>query len=195
MIGFIRGKIESKDKDRIVVDVNGVGYEVLIANIARIAAPGEEIKLYTYSHITDKAHTLFGFLNQEEKSVFLQLINISDIGPKVALSILSGMELNRLKSTIASGDTSLLQSIPRVGKKLAERIIIELKDKFKEQKVETYQSSVNDILEQELISALVSLGFNGSDARNAANIVRNKYNENTPDIAELIKMALKEITK
>ena len=195
MIGFIKGKIESKEKDRIIVDVNGVGYEILIANIAKVPAPGEEIKIYTYFHVTDKAQALFGFLSPEEKAFFLQLINISDIGPKVALSVLSGMELNRLKSAIASGDADLLQIIPRVGKKLAGRIVIELKDKLKKQEVETYTSSVDDVLEQELISALISLGFGNNDARSAAGKVRYRYKDKAPDIEELIKAALKEFTK
>ena len=195
MIGFIKGKIESKDRDRIIVDVNGVGYEILVPNIARIPSPGEEIKVYTYFHVTDKAQALFGFLSQEEKSFFLQLINISDIGPKVALTILSGMELNRLKSVIASGDAAMLQSIPRVGKKLAGRIVIELRDKLKEQEVESYTSSVDDVLEQELISALIALGFNGNDARNAAGKIRYKYTDKTPGIEELVKAALKELSK
>ena len=195
MIGFIKGKIESKEKDRIIVDVNGVGYEILIANIDRVPVPGEEIKVYTYFHVTDKSQALFGFLSTEEKSFFLQLINISDIGPKVALSILSGMELNRLKSAIASGDAELLQIIPRVGKKLAGRIVIELRDKLKKQEVESYASSVDDVLEQELVSALISLGFSNNDARAAAGKIRYKYKDKTPGIEELIKAALKELTK
>ncbi|OGF48559.1 MAG: Holliday junction DNA helicase RuvA [Candidatus Firestonebacteria bacterium RIFOXYA2_FULL_40_8] len=195
MIGFIKGKIDSKDKDRIIVDVNGVGYEILIPNIERISPPGEDIKVYTYFHVTDKSQALYGFLSLEEKAFFLQLISISDIGPKVALTILSGMELKRLKSAIASGDAPLLQTIPRVGKKIAGRIVIELKDKLKDEKVEDYVSSVDEGMEQDVVSALVGLGFNGTAARNAASAARLKFKDKTPDIEEVIKAALKEISK
>src|SRR3989339_1196733 len=195
MIGFIKGKIDSKEKDRIIVDVNGVGYEILIPNIERISPPGEEIKVYTYFHVTDKSQALYGFLSLEEKAFFLQLISISDIGPKVALTILSGMELGRLKSAIANGDASLLQTIPRVGKKIAGRIVIELKDKLKDSKIDGGESSVDDAMVQDVISALVGLGFNSTAARNAAVTSRSKFKENIPAIEEVIKEALKEITK
>jgi len=195
MIGFINGKIDSKSKDRIIVDVNGVGYEILIANIERIPLPGEEIKVYTYFHVTDKSQVLYGFLSLDEKAFFLQLINISDIGPKVALTILSGMELGRLKTAIANGDVSVLQTIPRVGKKIANRIVIELKDKLKDSIVEGGVTSLEEGMEQDVISALVGLGFNGTGARNAARVAGLKFKGNTPAIEDVIREALKEVTK
>ena len=197
MIGFIRGRLESKDinSDRITVDVNGVGYEILMSNIDSFTTSGEEVKVFTYFHVTDKGQTLYGFRTQAEKMFFLQLINISDIGPKVAISILSGMELNKLKSAIASGDTSLLQTISRVGKKLAGRIVIELKDKLKDQKIEAYESKVAEDSERDVIAALVSLGFSQNVSRNAVASIRSKFTDNVPDIQELIIAALKEVTK
>jgi len=195
MIGFIKGTIDSKSKDRIIVDVNGVGYEILIPNIGRISAVGEEIKVHTYFHVTDKAQALYGFLTLDEKAFFLELISISDIGPKVALTILSGMDLNRLKSAIANGDITLLQTIPRVGKKIAGRIIIELKDKLKDSKVESFESSVNESMEEDAVSALVRLGFNGTAARVAVNAAKIKFKDNITVIEEVVKEALKEITK
>ncbi|MCX5776492.1 MAG: Holliday junction branch migration protein RuvA [Candidatus Firestonebacteria bacterium] len=195
MIGFIKGKIDSKEKDRIIVDVNGVGYEILIANVGRISQPGEEIKIFTYFHVTDKSQVLYGFLSLEEKAFFLQLIGISDIGPKVALTILSGMELKKLKAAIASGNSSLLQSIPRVGKKIAGRIVIELKDKLKYEIIDPSLTPIDGDMEQDVVSALVGLGFNINASRNAAEAVRLRYRDNIPDIEDVIKAALKEIAK
>ncbi len=111
------------------------------------------------------------------------------------MTILSGMELGRLKSAIANGDASLLQTIPRVGKKIAGRIVIELKDKLKDSKIEGGESFVDEDMVQDVISALVGLGFNGTAARNAAVTSRSKFKENIPAIEEVIKEALKEITK
>lgn len=195
MIGFIKGILESKENNKIIVDVNGVGYEILMANINNITKLGDEVKVHTYFHTTENDHTLYGFLTLEEKSFFKTLISISDIGPKVAINILSSMDIKKLKSAIASEDINILQTLPRVGKKLASRLVIELKDKLKEDNVDVYKSSVNDSMEHDVIDALVSLGYTAYVARNIVERVSGKFVNTKLTINELIKESLKELGK
>lgn len=193
MIGSIKGILESKEGNKIIIDVNGVGYEVLMANVNNISKLGNEIKVYTYFHTSENSHTLYGFLTLEEKMFFIMLINIPDIGPKVAINIISSMDIKKLKSAIASGDTAILQTLPRVGNKLANRLVVELKDKLKDESIETYKSFIGDNIERDIIDALVSLGYTITVARNVVEKVRNRFINMKPTINEILKEALKEL--
>lgn len=130
MISYIKGKIIKRFSNSIIIENNGLGYEVFINANKPYINENSEIELYTHLHIREDAWTLYGFLTWEEKEIFLLLINVSGIGPKVALSIISHSSLSQLKRSIATGNTDGLVKIPGIGNKTAQRIVVELKDKM-----------------------------------------------------------------
>lgn len=133
MITFLHGKLVDALPTQVTVDVNGVGYDVLIpiSSFDKLPAPGGEIKLLTHLQIRDDAHVLYGFMSATERELFRLLINnVSGIGPKIALNILSGINATAFRGAVANGDVKTLSSISGVGKKTAERIVVELKDKI-----------------------------------------------------------------
>jgi Holliday junction DNA helicase RuvA len=193
MIASIKGILEYKEDNKIVVDVNGVGYEVFVPKIDNLPKIGTEVKLYTYLHITQDGQYLYGFLTPDEKFFFKKLISIPDIGPKVALSALSKIDINKLKEAIVNGDTEILQSIPRIGRKLANRIIVELKEALKSEVTPSISSLIDKEMEKETIDALISLGYNLSTAKNALEKAKMKFTEIRPSLEELIKESLREL--
>ncbi|MEI7904727.1 MAG: Holliday junction branch migration protein RuvA [Candidatus Firestonebacteria bacterium] len=193
MIAFIKGILIARENDKIIVDVNGVGYEIFMANASQLPENGSPVSIYTFFHKTDDSDRLFGFGTQNEKNFFKTLISIPDKGPKVAITILSSMGIDKLKSAIASGDSAILQTIPRVGKKLAERIVVELKDKLKAEDIPGYNNPITGTLEQDAVSALVALGYNVTVARNVIDRIGINYKNNKPSINELVRDALREL--
>ena len=174
MISFLVGTIEEKYENTLVLDVNGVGYELQISNNSLVALPdvNETTKVYTYLHVKEDGIALFGFATQEEKGIFMKLITVSGVGPKMAISILSGMKISDLIVAISREDVSLLAKIKGLGKKTAERICLELKDKisvvgygtdlfnYKENLDNFYdENALNDAVE-----TLINLGVNKNDA-------------------------------
>ena len=132
MITFLKGKLMDVLPTQIVVEVNGVGYEVLIplSSYDKLPHPGQEVKVLTHLAIREDAHVLYGFISQSERDLFRLLINtVSGIGPKIALNVLSGMNVTSFRGAVASGDVKALSQISGVGKKTAERIVVELKDR------------------------------------------------------------------
>jgi Holliday junction DNA helicase RuvA len=133
MITFLRGKLVDSLPTQVIIDVNGMGYEVLIplSSFDKLPAIGQEIKLLTYFSVREDAHTLFGFLTHAERELFRLLVNtVSGIGPKIALNVLSGISVTAFRGAVASADVKMLSQISGVGKKTAERIVVELKDKI-----------------------------------------------------------------
>lgn len=131
MYAFIEGKLEEKQKNAIVLNNQGIGYEIFVTtNTLESLTQGETVKVYTYFHVREDAQVLYGFLNLSEKTMFLDLLNVSGVGAKMALTILSGISASSLLNAIATSDVKLLSSIKGVGKKTAERILLELKGKF-----------------------------------------------------------------
>ncbi|MDR0477413.1 MAG: Holliday junction branch migration protein RuvA, partial [Desulfobulbaceae bacterium] len=132
MIASLSGKVQAVYADRMVLDVGGVGYEVFVATdaIARLPGRGEAISLHIHTHVREDAIVLFGFADEAEKELFLALKTVSGIGPKLALAALSGMRVNDLCQAIAQGDVKRLTTLPGIGKRTAERICVELKDKI-----------------------------------------------------------------
>src|ERR1051326_831096 len=133
MITFLRGKLVEALPTQVTVDVNGVGYEVLIppSSYDRLPPPGNEVQLLTHLAVREDAHTLYGFMTAAERELFRLLVNtVSGIGPKIALNILSGMNATALRGAVAKGDVKALSQISGVGKKTAERIVVELKDRI-----------------------------------------------------------------
>ena len=192
MIDQISGKIISINDNYVVLAVGGLGIKVNIsANFASKLVNEDLITLVTYLNVREDALDLYGFKNDSERNLFLMLIAISGIGPKLAVSILSGVELEELKSNILSGDIKSLTSIPGVGAKTAKRIIIELKDKLSNTTTTElgFEDDFASKISKDVLSALVGLGYSESMATE----VIKRINPANPDksIESLIKEALK----
>ena len=164
MIAHIRGQILSKSPNAVVVECNGVGYELAIsvATFTELPAEGKECKLHVHTHVREDAFLLFGFAEQAEKRLFEKLLTISGIGPKLAITVLSGISSERLVGAIRSGDHATLTKIPGIGKKTAERVVLELKDKLDDMIGFTPESDAPPTLggiADDVLSALVNLGY------------------------------------
>ena len=164
MIAQLNGLLAEKTAGQLVLEVNGVGYEVLIplSTYYELGEVGETVSLRIYTHVKEDALKLYGFLTSKEKKLFTQLIEVSGIGPKLAVAILSGLPVNEFVDAIMSGDVVKLNSIPGVGRKTAERLIVEMKDKMMElspQLSASEQAGFPDSLQGDVVSALVNLGY------------------------------------
>ena len=165
MIAFLRGRISDKQPNRIVVDVNGVGYDVAVplSTFYGLGEPGSEIALRIHTHVREDALALYGFATQIEQELFLRLIGVSGIGPKLALAVLSGIEPNDLIRAIERGDVARLTAIPGVGKKTSERIVLELKDRLPRVPAAVAPSADaagdRSGVRDDVLSALVNLGY------------------------------------
>ena len=176
MIAFIRGKIAESLPHLIVLDVHGVGYQAAIplSTYDRLPRQGEEVCLLTHYHVTERDHSLFGFLSAEERDLFRLLVNhVSGIGPKMALSVLSGMAVRDFKDAVVRGDVAALARTKGVGKKTAERIVLELKDKVGV--VDAWQAAdsargahdASKEAQTDAVLALIALGFKQAEAQKA----------------------------
>ncbi len=175
MIGFLRGVVADINIDTLVLDVNGVGYEMLVSlPTAETLEVSSTVKVYTYLAVREDGVFLYGFRSIEEKGMFLKLISISGIGPKAAMAILSGMELNQLAMSIYNEDARSLAKIKGIGKKTAERIILELKESMlpmeevPQKKAGVAKNTQNADVEDAII-ALRGLGISNADATRAVN--------------------------
>lgn len=174
MIGRLQGALAAKQAPDLLVDINGVGYEVQapMSTFAAIGKVGDPVTLYTHLAIRDDAHQLYGFADQGERSLFKTLIKVSGVGPKLALAILSGMDVNAFAQCVHQEDIAALTKLPGVGKKTAERLIVEMRDRLKEwQKpaplwanVDAAEKASQDQLLAEAESALVALGYKPAEA-------------------------------
>ena len=203
MISFIKGKLDSSGTSSIVIDCNGVGYEVFIGlnTISRLPSVGAELKIYTYMQIRDDGVSLFGFLAKEELNMFHMLISVSGIGPKGALNMLSVASPQDLMLAIISDDIKTMSSFPGVGKKTAGRLILELKDKIKTESATSYDfdggqvsGSTSDVgggARNEAIAALGALGYSRSESVKA---VAGIY-EDGMDTQQIIKTALRSLNR
>lgn len=193
MIGYLKGKIISAKPTQIILDVNNVGYliHISISTFEKISDQNE-VSLYIHTYVREDAINLYGFYTEAEKEMFELLISISGIGPKVALSILSGISVEELQSAIQSENVSRLVSVPGVGRKTAERVVLELKSKVGF--IETTASKGIDFtIKQEAVLALTTLGYN---QKVADKIVRDLLSSNPSlTLEELIKKSLAELNK
>jgi Holliday junction DNA helicase RuvA len=178
MIGNIRGQLLQKKPNVILVDVHGVGYEVSIplTSFYELPSEGNEVSLKIHTHVREDMLTLFGFHTQREKDLFLKLISISGIGPKLAISILSGAQVEELAQAIAEGNLARLTAIPGVGRKTAERLVLELKSQITpfllpEQAEAAKAAGAPSPLEEDILSALVNLGYPRASAEKALAVV------------------------
>lgn len=193
MIAFVRGNFVQKMPAKVVVDVNGIGYDLQISlNTYSYIANKDQGQLFTYLHITENAQTLYGFADLEEKELFLNLISVSGVGAATARMMLSGMKPEEIARAIVQGNTKQLESIKGIGKKSAERLIVELKDKLSKNASTALTTITNALPGYDAVNALVSLGI----AKPMAEQAVKKVLSSTPEInniEELIKNALKNL--
>jgi Holliday junction DNA helicase RuvA len=186
MISFLEGTLAEKSGGRVVVGVNGTGYEVLApsATIARLPEVGKPVRVYTRLHVRDDALTLFGFGTTDERAIFDLLVTVSGVGPKVALAFLSVLSPDALRRAVAGGDVAALTLVPGVGKKMAQRVVLDLKDRLGGD-AELASGPLADVRE-----ALLALGLSAQEARDAMATLQG--NGDRP-VDELLREALRNV--
>lgn len=197
MIAHLRGRILSKTPNQVIVDCGGVGYDVTIsvATFSALPADGAEASLYIHTHVREDQLALFGFAERDEKRLFEKLLTISGIGPKLAITVLSGISSDRLVGAIRSGDHATLTKIPGIGKKTAERVVLELKDKLDDLAVTlpaapaTGRTPAGD----DALSALVNLGYPRPVAQSAIETAIARSPEAANDFETLFRAAMAAI--
>jgi holliday junction DNA helicase RuvA len=195
MIGYIRGNILEKKPSRIIIEANGVGYSVNIPLSTYYTLTDREYaELHIYTRVREDDLSLYGFATLEEKDLFEKLISISGIGPKLALTLLSGLPIDELYDTIERQDAKRLHTIPGIGSKTSERIILEMKDKIKRRPERFLQPiSAQEEIKTDLIAALTNLGYNPNESRNTVDKVL--MTAASKDLATLLKECLKVLNK
>ena len=198
MIGRLHGTVVEKSAPQIIIDIHGVGYEVEtpLPTFCQVAL-GKEATLWIHQVIREDANLLYGFIDREERALFRLFLKVSGVGPKLALSLLSGMEPNAFLRCIERDDVVTLTEIPGVGKKTAERLIIELRDRIKELMLNSATATERLSLTTQLSpvaeaeQALMALGYKPLEAQKAVALVKNQHE----DTANLIRAALKSMVK
>ena len=198
MIASLTGRLRRKATDYLIVDVDGVGYQVFVPLSTYYSLPeaGDEVSLHIHTHLREDLLSLFGFMTETDKDMFLLLMGVSGIGPKLALAVLSSLSVRDLSHAIQASDDSKLCTIPGIGKKTAARMVLELKDKIKHLAPLVFsQERVTAISEdvEDAISALVNLGYKGALAEEALRKVREQ--RSGMSIEELIREALNVLMK
>lgn len=199
MIAFLRGRVLEKHPNRVIVEVNGVGYDLAVplSTFYTAGEPGAEITLRVHTHVREDQLALFGFATALELTVFERLISISGIGPKLALAVLSGIEPRELVGALQRGDVARLTRIPGVGKKTAERIVLELRDRLPKAMeavaIGAPAPTADDTLRDDLASALINLGYH----RPAIDKVLEKALADRTDarFEDVLRAALKELSR
>lgn len=199
MIGYIRGEITYLDETGIILDNHGIGYRIFVpvSSMERSLNIGQEVKLHTYLHIKEDAMQLYGFLSRDDLEVFQLLLGVNGVGPKAALAIISALGTDTLRFAVLSDDAATIAKAPGIGKKTAQKLILELKDKFHldeafEKKLEHTQEILPDTenARSEAVQALVALGYSSADALRA---VKTVADAEAYDVEMLLKAALKKM--
>ncbi|WP_441001072.1 Holliday junction branch migration protein RuvA [Fodinibius sp. SL11] len=200
MIAYLKGSVHDKSPEQVIIDVRDVGYLLEISNQTYEELPdtGDEVELLVYHHVTDNDQRLFGFANQKEKDLFELLITVKGVGPKLGLTILSGLPAQEITGAIVQEDKNALSKIKGIGKKTAQRMILELKDKISEMVDATYSAdgdtSLSSNVKEEAVSALQSLGFKKRDAEESIELAARNEDFDS-DVQELVKKALSQMDK
>ncbi len=198
MIGRLRGTLAEKQPPHVIIDINGLGYEleVPMTTLYRLPSVGEPLTLHTHLVVREDAHLLYGFFEKRERELFRELIRLNGVGPKLALALMSGLEVDELVRCVQAQDTSVLVRIPGVGKKTAERLLVELKDRFKAWEtvpgmsslvVEPRAGGAVSSAENDAVSALISLGYKPQEASRAVSAIK----EDGLSSEDMIRRALK----
>ena len=200
MIAFLRGRVLNKQPNVLVVDVQGVGYEVHVplSTYYDVGDAGADVALRIYTHVREEAFHLYGFLTTIEQQLFERLIAISGIGPKLAVAVLSGIEPRDLIGAVQRGDIARLTGIPGVGRKTAERMILELKDRLAQLDVATdagerVPAAPGERLRDDVLSALQNLGYHRSLAEKAVDSMLSSVSE--PSFEQALRAALRELMR
>lgn len=198
MIAFVKGSLAEVELDRVIIDVGGVGYNVFVSSytISRLPLEGNEVKLYTHLNVKEDLMQLYGFLSKDELRIFKLLIGVNGIGPKGGLGILSHLTPDDLRFAVMSNDVKAISAAPGIGKKTAEKLILELKDKLgsiEPEEVTTSESVTGNVsfsreIQTEVVQALVTLGYGSTEALRA---VTNVMTEQEESVEEILKKALK----
>lgn len=198
MISYIRGELVAMEEDQIIVDVNGVGYGIFMPaqSMTLLPAIGEEVKIHTYLNVREDAMQLFGFLTRDDLNVFKLVIGVSGIGPKGGLNILSELSPDDLRFAVLANDAKAIAKAPGIGKKTAEKLIIELKDKLdiedvlnREAKETDYTATGhNNEIQSEAVQALVALGYGSTESMKA---VKKVMPDTDGSVEDILKHALK----
>ena len=194
MIARLTGRLALKSPEALIVDVHGVGYRVLVSlnAFAALPAPGSEVELEIHTHLRETALELFGFIEADEKTLFLALITVSGVGPRMALNILSGMPTADLMEALGAGNVARLVSIPGVGKRTAERLVVELQDKVRKLGAASPPDGREPSrVENEAVSALVNLGYRPPEAERA---VRGALERGGGELGDVIRRALQKLS-
>lgn len=199
MIGFVQGKVDAISEDNVVIDTGGIGYNVRISAKTAQELPGigQEVRLYTYTSIREDGISLFGFLSRDSLDIFKKIITVNGIGPKGGLAVLSVMSADELKFAIISGNAQAITKAPGIGKKTAERVILDLKDKIsvEDTQIRKEISSYDGLpqtgkAQSEAVEALTALGYSATDALHA---VRQIEHAEEMDVEAILKLALKNM--
>lgn len=201
MISYVRGELVAIEEDKVILDVNGVGFGIYMPAQAMSMLPplGEEIRLHTYMNVREDAMQLFGFLTKDDLKVFKLLIGVSGIGPKGGLSILSQLSPDDLRFAVMANDAKTISSAPGIGKKTAEKLIIELKDKLSiedvlnkavENETATTVTNAGNEIQAEAVQALVALGYGSTESMKA---VKKVLLDEDTTVEDVLKQALKNM--
>jgi Holliday junction DNA helicase RuvA len=196
MIAHLRGRLLIKHPNQAIVDVGGVGYEITITvpTFSELAEAGQEVALHIHTHVREDQIALFGFLRAEEKRLFEKLMTVSGIGPKLAVTILSGMPVGDLIGAIRAGDVARLTKVPGIGKKTAERMVLELREKLEELRAAAVAPPALNAVADDVLSALVTLGYQRPQAEKAVEKVSTEAGpQQTFD--QIFREALKLLTR
>ena len=199
MIALIKGKLAYKGVAHVIVDTQGVGYRVFIPLTTFYELPeiGHVVTLHIHTHVKQDAISLFGFYTPQERELFQLMISVNGIGPKIAMNILSGIAANDFMQAISSGDLGKLTAIPGVGRKMAERLILELKEKIIKKMIAENipaadaQEKASEIVKEDALSALVNLGYKSNIAKDALDKVLQQSAEEELAMDQLLKQTLK----
>ncbi len=201
MISFIEGILDNADHDKVTVNVGGVGYGIAVTSSVLKALPpkGQKIRVLTYLNVKEDAMQLFGFSSKEEKGLFLQLLSVSGIGPKGAMNIVSSFELNDLVAAIAKADVEMLTAAQGIGRKTAQRVIVELREKIgKAYSLDAssgiFDSSSDSPLLKDAVSALMALGYGSQEARKAVAKGVDELSDKA-SVESLIKYSLRSLSQ
>jgi Holliday junction DNA helicase RuvA len=195
MIAHLRGRLLIKHPNQAIVDVGGVGYEITITvpTFSELAEAGQEVALHIHTHVREDQISLFGFLRPEEKRLFEKLMTVSGIGPKLAVTILSGMPVGDLIGAIRAGDVARLTKVPGIGKKTAERMVLELREKLEELRTAAIAPPPLNAVADDVLSALVNLGYQRPQSEKAVEKAAGTGAQKTFD--EIFREALKVLTR
>lgn len=197
MIARLRGELVAKSPTDIVVDVNGIGFglHIPVSTFEKLGDLHATVQLFTYLHVREDLLSLFGFATEDERTLFRLLISVTGIGPKMAQGILSGIPVHDLKTYLASGNTAALTTIPGVGRKLADRLVVELKEKMGKLDLAGSSSGspgdAQGTMRSEALLALTSLGYNRNAAERALRTALEEFADKSPTVEALIKAALR----